>query len=53
LKLSPDLNTLTGAPSGEAKDQQQPWSRLRLSYSHSGHGIHITNVCASDLGLGV
>ena len=47
LELSPNLNTLAGAPGREAKDEQQPRNGVCASYSHSLDGIHITCVHAS------
>src|SRR5258708_1547023 len=44
LNLSPSLHPLAGAPSREAEDEQQPWSRRRMSYGHSIYVIPITQL---------
>src|ERR1700730_7360042 len=44
LEPSPDLNTLTGAPSGKTEDEQQPRDFLSNEYTHFSSVIYITHI---------
>src|ERR1700730_914077 len=44
LEPPPNLNTLTGAPSGKTKDEHQPRNSLCNGYTHFLYVTYITNI---------